>query len=73
MRKVIEREMGQFATERLRGSPARAAALDALAAFGCDDALSQRIAQRLDPTLQTEAILSPLREALATELPVADG
>ncbi len=72
MRKVIEREMGQFASERLRGSPARAAALDALAAFGCDDSLSQRIAQRLDPTLQTEAILAPLREALAAELPVAD-
>ena len=72
MRKVIEREMGQFASERLRGSPARAAALDALAAFGCDDALSQRIAQRLDPTLQTEAILAPLREALAAALPVAN-
>lgn len=72
MRKVIEREMGQFASERLRGSPARAAALDALAAFGCDDALSQRIAQRLAPTLQTEAILAPLREALAAELPVAN-
>ena len=73
MRKVIEREMGQFASERLRGSPARAAALDALAAFGCDDPLSQRIAQRLDPTLPTEAILAPLREALAAELPVAGG
>ncbi|WP_287597415.1 flagellar biosynthesis protein FlhF [Thermomonas sp.] len=71
MRKVIEREMGQFASERLRGSPARAAALDALAAFGCDDSLAQRIAQRLDPTLPTEAILAPLREALAAELPVA--
>lgn len=71
MRKVIEREMGQFASERLRGSPARAAALDALAAFGCDDQLSQRIAQRLDPTLQTEAILAPLREALAAQLPIA--
>ena len=73
MRKVIEREMGQFASERLRGSPARAAALDALAAFGCDDPLSQRIAQRLDPTLPTEAILPQLREALAGALPVADG
>ena len=70
MRKVIEREMGQFASERLRGSPARAAALDALAAFGCDEPMAQRIAQRLDPTLPTESILAPLRKALAAELPV---
>lgn len=71
MRKVIEREMGQFARERLRGSPARAAAFDALAAFGCDDPLSQRVAQRLDPALPTEAILAPLREELADLIPVA--
>lgn len=70
MRKVIERELGQFAVERLRGSPARAAALDALAAFGCDDALAQRLAQRLDPTLPADAILAPLRAELAAELPV---
>ena len=71
MRRVIEREMGQFASERLRGSPARAAAMDALAAFGCDEALAQRIAQRLDPALPTEAILEPLREELADLIPVA--
>ena len=70
MRQVIERELGQFAVERLRGSPARAAALDALAAFGCDDALSQRVAQHLDPTLPADAILAPLRMHLAAELPV---
>ena len=69
MRKVIERELGQFAVERLRGSPARAAALDALAAFGCDDALAQRVAQQLDPTLPVDAILAPLRAELAAQLP----
>ena len=71
MRRVIEREMGQFASERLRGSPARAAALDALAAFGCDEALAQRIAQRLDPALPTDALLEPLRDELADLIPVA--
>ena len=71
MRRVIERELGQFASERLRGSPARAAALDALAAFGCDEGLAQRIAQRLDPALSTDAILEPLREELADLIPVA--
>lgn len=71
MRQVIEREMGQLAGERLRGSPARAAALEALAAFGCDDALAQRIAQRLDPALPVAALLAPLRDELADLLPVA--
>ncbi|WP_449448262.1 flagellar biosynthesis protein FlhF [Thermomonas brevis] len=70
MRQVIERELGQFAVERLRGSPARAAALDALAAFGCDDALAQRVAQQLDPTLPADAILAPLRAELAAQLPM---
>ena len=72
MRNVIEREMGQFATERLRGSPARSAALDALAAFGCEGPLAQRIAQRLDPALPATDILAPLRAELAAQLPIAD-
>lgn len=71
MRKMIERELGQMAGERLRGSPARAAALDALAAFGCDDTLAQRIVQHLDPALPVEAILAPLREELAALLPTS--
>lgn len=71
MRQVIEREMGQLAGERLRGSPVRAAALEALAAFGCDAALAQRIAQRLDPALPVTALLAPLREELADLIPVA--
>lgn len=70
MRKIIERELGQLAGERLRGAPARAAALDALAAFGCDEALAQQVAAAIDPTLAPEAIAAPLRVALAAHLPV---
>ncbi|MFN7184448.1 MAG: flagellar biosynthesis protein FlhF [Thermomonas haemolytica] len=70
MRKIIERELGQLAGERLRGSPARAAALDALAAFGCDDPLAQQIAAAIDPSLVPETIAAPLRAALAAHLPV---
>lgn len=70
MRKIIERELGQLAGERLRGSPARAAALDALAAFGCQEALAQDIAASLDPTLAPDALLGPLRQALAARIPV---
>jgi len=70
MRKIIERELGQLAGERLRGSPARAAALDALAAFGCEEALAQDIAAGLDPTLAPDALLGPLRQALAARIPI---
>ncbi|TNY28161.1 hypothetical protein BV505_11760, partial [Thermomonas haemolytica] len=56
MRKIIERELGQLAGERLRGAPARAAALDALAAFGCDETLAQQVAAAIDPTLAPETI-----------------
>ena len=70
MRQVIERELGSFAVERLRGSPARAAAMDALTAFGCDEAFAQQVAQRIDPTLPATAITGPMRHALADLLPV---
>ena len=70
MRKIIERELGQLAGERLRGAPARAAALDALAAFGCDETLAQQVAAAIDPTLAPETIAAPLRAALAAHLPV---
>lgn len=70
MRQVIERELGSFAIERLRGSPARAAAMDSLTAFGCDQAFAQQIAQRIDPTLSAAAIGAPVRSELAGLLPV---
>lgn len=72
MRKVIERELGQFAVERMRGAPARAAALDALEAFGLDAALAQQLAARIDPGLPADAVLPPLRAELAALLPVAE-
>lgn len=71
MRKMIERELGQFAGERLRGSPARAAALDMLAAFGCSDTLAQQIAGQLDPALSTSDVVEVTRNALAAQLPIA--
>lgn len=72
MRKVIERELGQFAVERMRGAPARAAALDALEAFGLDAPLAQQLAARIDPGLPADAVLPPLRAELAALLPVAE-
>ncbi|MFN3843811.1 MAG: flagellar biosynthesis protein FlhF [Rehaibacterium terrae] len=43
MREMIEREMGRFAEERLRGVPVRAQALDELAAYGCEVELARSI------------------------------
>lgn len=43
MRELIEREVGRFAEERLRGVPVRAQALDELAAYGCDAELARTI------------------------------
>jgi flagellar biosynthesis protein FlhF len=51
MRQLIERELGQLTVERLRGSPARAAAYDALIDAGCDAALAQDVAAKIDPAL----------------------
>lgn len=72
MRKMIERELGQFSSERLRGSPARAAALDLLAGFGCDETLAQQIATQLDPSLPQPLVLDAVRSALAERLTIMD-
>ncbi|WP_133479865.1 flagellar biosynthesis protein FlhF [Cognatilysobacter segetis] len=71
MRQMIERQMGQFAVERLRGSPARAFAFETLQAYGCDDALAQQIAQRIDPRLEPAKVKAPLLAELARMLTIA--
>jgi len=48
MRAMMEKQMGELAIERLRGSPARAAVFDALLGYGCDETLAQTIASRID-------------------------
>ncbi|MDZ4349077.1 MAG: flagellar biosynthesis protein FlhF [Xanthomonadaceae bacterium] len=44
MREMIERELGRFAEERLRGVKVRAQALDELSRYGCDAELARSIA-----------------------------
>lgn len=79
MRRMIEREMGQFTSERLRGSPARAAAFDMLLGYGCDESLAQAIAAKLDPTLAPDKVRAPMLAELARMLtitrsePIDDG
>jgi flagellar biosynthesis protein FlhF len=71
MRQMIERQMGAFGLERLRGSPARALAFETLQAYGCDDALAQQVAQRIDPRLEPAKVKAPLLAELARMLTIA--
>ena len=70
MRQLIEQQVGQLALERLRGSPARAAAYDVLIGYGCDEQLAQQVASRLDGTLDPERIHPPMLAELARTLTV---
>ncbi|HZX78099.1 AAA family ATPase [Lysobacter sp.] len=71
MRQLIERELSQMSVERLRGTPARAAAFDALMSYGCDENLAQAIAGRIDARLDPSQIREPMLEELARSLSVA--
>ncbi|WP_133501425.1 AAA family ATPase [Cognatilysobacter terrigena] len=71
MRQMIERQMGQFGLERLRGSPARALAFETLQAYGIDDTLAQTIASRIDPKLEPAKVKAPLLAELARMLTIA--
>ena len=71
MRQLIEREMGQFAVERMRGSPARAAAYDALVGYGCEDHLAQAVAAKIDPQLDPTKVHAPMLAHLAQMLTIA--
>lgn len=70
MRQMIERELAQMSTERLRGSPARAAAYDALMGYGCDESLAQTIAGRIDARLDPSQVREPMLAELARTLSV---
>jgi len=71
MRALIERELGQLTVERLRGSPARAAAFDMLMNHGCDENLAQTIAGRIDARLDPAQVREPMLEELARAISVA--
>ncbi|GAA5078706.1 flagellar biosynthesis protein FlhF [Lysobacter panacisoli] len=70
MRALIERELAQMSVERLRGSPARAAAFDALMNYGCDENLAQTIAGRIDARLDPSQVREPMLAELARALSV---
>ena len=73
MRALMEAQMAQLSLERLRGAPGRAAAFDALIGLGCEEAIAQAVAARLDPRLPPCGIREPMLAELAGMLPVVHG
>ncbi|MGH8077631.1 MAG: flagellar biosynthesis protein FlhF, partial [Lysobacter sp.] len=71
MRQLIERQMEQLSLQRLRGSPGRAAAYDALISYGCEDVLAQAVAAKIDARLNPSEIQGPMFAELANMLTIA--
>lgn len=73
MRRMMETQLEQLSIERLRGSPARAAVLDALTGYGCSESLAREVAAGIDPTLAPDQVHGPMHAALARLLPIVHG
>lgn len=71
MRQLMEQQMEQLSLERLRGSPARAAAFEALLGLGCDTAIAQTVAANLDPCVAPSEIQRPMLDELMRTLTIA--
>ena len=71
MRGMMEREMQRMDGERLRGSPGRAAALDALAGYGCEEALAREVAAKIPADADPHRARGLMLGQLAHLLPVA--
>ncbi len=65
MRHLMEKQMGDFAVERLRGSPIRAMVYDALIGYGCDESFAQIVATRIDPRLDPVQARTQMFDELA--------
>jgi flagellar biosynthesis protein FlhF len=72
MRAMIEREMQRMNDERMRGSPVRAAALDALASYGCDEQLARAVALKIPPDAEAGRGRGLMLGLLSKMLPITD-
>lgn len=71
MRQMMEREMQRMAGERLRTAPGRAAALDALAGCGCEEALAREVVARIPADADPARARGLMLGQLAHLLPIA--
>jgi flagellar biosynthesis protein FlhF len=72
MRQMMEREMQRMADERLRASPGRATALDALAGYGCEEALAREVVARIPADADPARARGLMLGQLARMLPIID-
>jgi len=72
MRGMMEREMQRMSDERLRGSPGRAAALDALAGYGCEEALAREVVAKIPADADPARARGLMLGQLARLLPIVD-
>ena len=70
MRQMMEREMQRMADERLRASPGRATALDALAGYGCEEALAREVVARIPADADPARARGLMLGQLARMLPI---
>lgn len=68
LRAAVKRELERFSDQRLRLSPARAAAFEELAGYGCDEAFARGIVERIpadtDPARARGLLLGLLAKSL---------
>jgi len=72
MRGMMEREMQRMNDERLRGSPGRAAALDALAGYGCEEVLAREVVAKIPADADPARARGLMLGQFARLLPIVD-
>lgn len=72
MRTLIEREIGQFTDERLRGVPVRGAILQELHAYGCEAELARAVAASIPPNIEIGVARGRALALLAKSMVVAE-
>ncbi|WP_395789732.1 flagellar biosynthesis protein FlhF [Aquimonas sp.] len=79
MRQSLKHELDRFSDQRMRLSPARAAAFEELAGYGCDEAFARSIVERIpadaDPARSRGMLLGLLAKSLqvCAEDPISAG
>jgi flagellar biosynthesis protein FlhF len=79
MRQSLKRELDRFSDQRMRLSPARAAAFEELAGYGCDETFARSIVERIpaevDPARSRGMLLGLLAKSLqvCAEDPISAG
>jgi flagellar biosynthesis protein FlhF len=72
LRQTLQKELERFSDQRMRLSPARAAAFEELAGYGCDDAFARAIVERIPAELDPQRARGLLLGQLAKSLRISE-